>query len=134
MSEAGDGQRDSRIQDLVHGYFIAFQNADRAAMEALLPDDFTFTSPYDDHISRAAYFERCWPHSGSFRFREPMKFFVAGDECVVLYETEGKPGGTFRNAELFTFRGDLAHSVEVFFGFVPGANDPKLPEPGTPSA
>lgn len=89
-------------------------------MEALLADDFAFTSPWDDHIGRAAYFARCWPHAGSFRFREPMKVFADGDEAVVLYETEGKPGGTFRNAELLRVDGGRIRSIDVFFGFIPG--------------
>ncbi|MDB4951513.1 MAG: ketosteroid isomerase-like protein [Gemmatimonadetes bacterium] len=112
---------EDRIPRLARRYFDAFQNADRATMEAGLAEDFTFTSPYDDHISRAAYFERCWPHAGSFRFCDEMKIFAQGDECFVLYQTDGKRGGTFRNTELFRFRGDQLVSVEVFFGFVPGA-------------
>jgi ketosteroid isomerase-like protein len=118
---------DSRIPELARRYFEAFQSADREAMEALLGDDFTFTSPYDDHIGRSAYFERCWPHAGSFRFRFPLKVFAEGDEGVVVYETEGKPGGTFHNAELFRFHGDRIRSIDVFFGFVPGAMDAKTP-------
>ncbi len=112
---------DGRTAELARRYFDAFQAADRETMESLLPDDFTFTSPYDDHIGRARWFERCWPHAGSFRFRKPMTIFAEGDECFVMYETEGKPGGTFRNTEHFTFRDGLLRSVEVFFGFVPGA-------------
>ena len=110
---------EGRIPGLVRRYFHAFQDADREAMEALLDDGFTFTSPWDDHIDRAAWFARCWPFAGTFRFREPMKTMVEGDECFVLYETEGKPGGTFRNTELFRFEGDRIRSIDVFFGFVP---------------
>jgi ketosteroid isomerase-like protein len=112
---------ENRIADLVRRYFASYQAADREAMEALLADDFTFSSPWDDHISRARYFAHCWPHAGSFRFREPMKIFAEGDEAFVCYETEGKPGGTFRNTEFFRFDGDRIRSIEVFFGFVPNA-------------
>lgn len=111
---------DGRIAELARGYFLAFQAVDRAAMEALLADDFTFTSPWDDHIGRARYFEHCWPHAGEFRFRQPMRVFVDGDEAVVIYETEGKQGGTFHNAELLRFAGDRIRSIDVFFGFIPG--------------
>ncbi|HEX8693541.1 MAG TPA: nuclear transport factor 2 family protein [Longimicrobium sp.] len=112
---------ESRIADLVRRYFASYQAVDREAMEDLLADDFTFTSPWDDHISRERYFAHCWPHAGSFRFREPMKIFAEGGEAFVRYETEGKPGGTFRNTEFFTFDGDRIRSIEVFFGFVPNA-------------
>src|SRR6188768_3015626 len=110
---------EGRIADLVRRYFDAFENGDRTAMEGLLAPDFTFTSPYDDHISRGAWFERCWPFAGSFRFQRPMKIFAEGDEAFVNYTTEAKPGGTFSNTELFRFEGDRLASVQVYFGFVP---------------
>jgi ketosteroid isomerase-like protein len=44
---------------MMRAYFAAYENKDRPAMEALLSDDFTFTSPRDDHINRATYFARC---------------------------------------------------------------------------
>lgn len=112
---------EDRIRELARSYFLAYQAVDRQAVEALLAEDFTFTSPWDDHISRARYFEHCWPHAGEFRFREPLSIFVQGDEAVVIYETEGKTGGTFHNAELFRFAGDRIRSIDVFFGFIPGA-------------
>ena len=86
---------EGRLPDLVRRYFHAFQDADRAEMESLLGDGFTFTSPWDDHIGRAAWFERCWPFAG-----------------------------TFRNTELFRFDGDRIRSIDVFFGFVPAGAPP----------
>jgi ketosteroid isomerase-like protein len=112
--------------EVARRYFAAVQGADRGEMEALLADDFTFTSPWDDHIDRAAYFERCFSHAGEFRFRQPMKMFVEGDEVVVIYETEGKPGGTFHNAECFRIEGGRIRSLDVFFGFIPGAREGTL--------
>jgi ketosteroid isomerase-like protein len=112
---------EDQIREVARSYYRVYQSVHRAAMEALLADDFTFTSPWDDHISRARYFEHCWPHAGEFRFREPMKVFVQGDEAVVIYETEGKQGGTFHNAELLRFAGDRIRSIDVFFGFIPGS-------------
>lgn len=111
------------IAELARRYYERYQEADRQTLEALLADDFTFTSPWDDHISRARYFSHCFPHAGEFRFRFPMKTFVDGDEVVVIYETEGKEGGTFHNAELLRFAGGRIRSIEVFFGFIPGARD-----------
>jgi ketosteroid isomerase-like protein len=107
--------------ELARRYFEVYQEADREALEALLADDFVFTSPWDDHINRARYFSHCFPHAGEFRFRFPLKIFVQGDEAVIVYETEGKPGGTFHNAELFRFQDGRIRSIDVFFGFIPGA-------------
>jgi hypothetical protein len=36
---------------------------DRKVVEDALTDDFRFTSPYDDRIDKATYFERCWRNS-----------------------------------------------------------------------
>lgn len=112
-----------RIAELARRYYERYQEKDRDAIEALLADDFTFTSPWDDHIDRATYFSHCFPHAGEFRFVFPMKIFAQGDEAVIIYETEGKQGGTFHNAELFRFDGDRIRSIDVFFGFIPGARD-----------
>lgn len=116
---------DGGIAEIARRYYEVYQAVDREGMEALLADDFTFTSPWDDHIDRATYFSHCWPHAGEFRFRLPMKVFVQGDEAVVVYETEGKQGGTFHNAELLRFTGARIRSIDVFFGFIPGAREAK---------
>lgn len=49
--------------EIIRSMFAAYRSKDRATVEALLTDDFTFTSPYDDAIGKAVYFERCWPNS-----------------------------------------------------------------------
>lgn len=111
----------TRIEELARSYFKAFERADRAAIEAALAPGFTFTSPYDDHISRDQWFERCWPHAGSLRFREPMKIVAEGDEAFVRYQADGA-GTAFANAELLRFEGDRLLSVEVFFGALPAGS------------
>jgi ketosteroid isomerase-like protein len=52
-----------RVSALVRKYFAAYAAKDRKTVENLLSEDFTFTSPYDDHINKTTYFERCWPNS-----------------------------------------------------------------------
>jgi hypothetical protein len=49
--------------ELVRKYYGAYQARNRKTLEDGLADDFTFTSPYDDKIDKATYFERCWPNS-----------------------------------------------------------------------
>lgn len=106
---------------LARRYFAAFQAGDRGAMETLLAPDFTFTSPFDDQIGRDAYFARCWPFAGSFRFAADMTVFAEGAACFVMYSTEAKPGGTFRNTEFFRIEEGRIRSIDVFFGFLPKA-------------
>ena len=40
--------------------------------------DFPFTSPRDDHICKAAFFERCLPGSEQFLTHQIEKLFVQG--------------------------------------------------------
>ena len=49
--------------ELIRGYFAAYGSGDRKVIEDGFADDFTFTSPYDDAIDKATYFERCWPNN-----------------------------------------------------------------------
>ncbi len=44
--------------------YQAFASGDRAAIERLLTDDFSFSSPVDVGLDRAGYFGRCWPAAG----------------------------------------------------------------------
>ena len=71
-----------KASDLVRKYYAAYEANDRKVVEALLSDDFRFTSPYDDHIDRATYFKKCWPNSENIRaFRiDTLKFIPANFE------------------------------------------------------
>jgi ketosteroid isomerase-like protein len=107
------------IAQLVRRCYQTYQTKDRAALEAILADDFTFTSPYDDHIDRATYFERCWPNAGTFDRYELLHVVVHGDRCWVVYEGHRRSGSWFRNTEMLRIAGDKIAEVEVFFGLPP---------------
>lgn len=47
--------------DIVRASFNAYLAQDRETAERLLAEDFVFTSPQDDHISKAEFLERCFP-------------------------------------------------------------------------
>jgi ketosteroid isomerase-like protein len=51
---------------LARASYDAYVREDRAAIEAWIAEDFHFTSPLDNRIDRATYFERCWPNSEKF--------------------------------------------------------------------
>jgi len=102
--------------ELIRGYFAAYQANDRDVIEAVLTDDFTFTSPYDDAIDRATYFIRCWPNSKLFKSITVERICEDGDTAFVLYRCETTDGKSFRNTELHMFRGDGLRAVEVYFG------------------
>ena len=105
--------------DLVRKCFSAFESKDRKALQALLSDDFRFTSPLDDYIDKRAYFERCWPFSEKVRAFHILKLFESGSEAFVLYECEPKIGNRFRNTEFFRIEDNKIKEVQVFFGSLP---------------
>ena len=104
------------VSDLIRMYFAAFLAQDRKTLEESLSEDFTFTSPYDDHISKATFFERCLPGSVNFRSDQVEKIFVNGNEAFMRYEAELKDGTTFRNTEYIRLEGNKIREVEVYFG------------------
>lgn len=97
--------------------FDAWDRGDRAAMEALLADDFRFHSPPDPDLDRAGYFERCWPHHGATGRRDTVRVLASGDEVVVTYELRRPGEAAGRNTEVITVRDGLIAEVEVYFGY-----------------
>ena len=104
------------VSDLVRRYFAAYETKDRQVVDDLLAPDFTFTSPLDDHIDRAAYFAKCWPNSAKIRAIAIEKLFEQGAEVFVRYRSELLDGAEFRNTEFFRFEGDRIVEVDVYFG------------------
>jgi ketosteroid isomerase-like protein len=105
---------------IIHQYFSAYENKDRNVIEGLLSDDFTFTSPYDDHINTFIYFQRCWPFSEQQpEFFRIEKLFEKGDEVFVQYVCKPKSGIEFRNVELFRISENKIKEITVYFGALP---------------
>jgi ketosteroid isomerase-like protein len=101
--------------ELVRKYYGAYQERNRKTLEDGLTDDFTFTSPYDDKIDKATYFERCWPNSQRMTL-SLEQIAVQADEAFVRYRSVTPEGKEFRNTEFLTFRGDKIATVDVYFG------------------
>ncbi|MBW3621378.1 MAG: nuclear transport factor 2 family protein [Actinobacteria bacterium] len=101
----------------VRACFESYVRQDRDRAERLIGDSFVFTSPQDDHIDRAAYFERCFPTMGRLRRHELLHVTPTdGDDVFVLYEYELTTGEVFRNAEVLTVRDGQIEEAQVFFG------------------
>ena len=107
---------DAARSDAVRAYLGAYESENRGAAELLLAKDFTFTSPNDDNIDRATYFERCWPQGDAARQQTIEKIVVEGDKAFVTYACATGNGKSFRNTEFFTFAGGQIASVNVYFG------------------
>jgi hypothetical protein len=105
---------------LTRDMYEAYASGEREAVERLIADEgFVFFSPPDPGIDREAYFERCWPNSGTiegFEFKRLLE--IGEDEVLVTYESTKGDGRRFRNTEILTFDGDeRVRKVEVYFGW-----------------
>ncbi len=104
------------VTDVIRQVFAAYHTGDRTLIDGLLDDRLTFTSPYDDHIDKATYFERCWPNRDKIRAHNLEKIFVQGEEAFVRYEAEATTGVRFRNTEYFRLENGKVVEIEVYFG------------------
>ena len=66
--------------------YQAYVDKDRAAIEALLSEDFHFTSPLDNRLSRATYFDRCWKNSETTTGFRVVNLVSEGEQVLVTYE------------------------------------------------
>lgn len=108
------------IETLVRQCYGAYETKDRALIERIVGEPFSFTSPYDDHIDRATYFERCWANADRIGAIRIEKLFVEGSEAFVRYAVTPKTGSAFHNTEFLRFEDGKLREVEVYFGEVNG--------------
>jgi len=111
----------------VRAMYEAYVHQDRAAIEPLLADAFHFSSPLDNRIDRATYFERCWPTSSTIEGFDFVVVAPSGSRVFVVYEGRRKGGKRFRNTEVCLFQGRQVVEVEVYFGW-------DLPHPAPPGS
>ena len=97
--------------------YQAYVDKDRDAIEAVIADDFHFTSPLDNRIDRETYFKRCWPNSEMIAAFEFINLVSDGDRAFVSYEGRTLSGERFRNTEILTVRDGKIVDVEVYFGW-----------------
>jgi ketosteroid isomerase-like protein len=107
----------SKNIDVARASYEAYVTKDRSALEALVADDFHFTSPLDNRIDRATYFERCWPNSAWIAGFDFIYMAPDGDRVLVTYEARKADGGRFRNTEILTIRTGQLVDAEVYFGW-----------------
>jgi ketosteroid isomerase-like protein len=101
----------------VRKYYAAWEGKDWRPIDMLLVDDFTFTSPVDDHISKSTFKTRCWDTQNALIERLDLKRVVAtGNEAFVLYVGHTTNGKTFRNVEYLRLKGEQVRAVECYFG------------------
>jgi ketosteroid isomerase-like protein len=97
--------------------FDAYVRKDRPAIEKLLAEDFTFTSPMDNRLDRETYLAHCWPNNEIIDRFEFLRELEDGDTVIVTYVGHTTEDKKFRNTEIFTVRGNQIVEVEVYFGW-----------------
>ena len=107
---------EGRRAALVRRLFDCYQRRDRDGLAAMMADDFRFTTPYDDSIDKARYFELCWPTSMQIRENVIERIFEEGDAAYVTYRCTTVDGLMFRNTEFFRFAGEQVRAIDVYFG------------------
>lgn len=114
--------------ELIKAYFSAWQEQDWPTLEAILTEDFTFTSPYDDKITIQSYKKRCWntvTQIGDYTLEHLTAKETSG--YVTYHNTIN--GTVVHNTEYFTFQNGKISSVDVYFGLTHSKNitpDPRL--------
>lgn len=89
-----------------------------APFDALMTDDFTFSSPnHDDHISKVVFKSRCWEPNINLTKGLDIEVMIAkGDLAFIKYLGRTTTGKTFSNVELHRVRNLQIASIECFFG------------------
>ena len=105
-------------EEIVRRYYKAWEKKDWTPFDALLADNFTFTSANnDDHISKRTFKTRCWDSQIDFIDHfELEQLFMQGDKAFVKYLCRTKNGKSFRNVEYVQVRKDQIASIECYFG------------------
>jgi ketosteroid isomerase-like protein len=89
---------------------------DRQTLDIILADDFTFTSPNDDHLTKLQYWEICWANQNQIENIEIEVILTNNREGFIRYVGQQKDGSNFRNTEYYQFENGKIRSVEVYFG------------------
>ena len=106
-----------KIEQTVRKYYKEWETKDWHPVDILLADDFTFTSPLDDHISKSAFKAGCWDTQIAFIERFDLKHVIGtGNDAFVMYLCHTTNDKTFRNVEYLRLKGEQVEAVECYFG------------------
>jgi len=108
----------AKSEQIVRKYYAAWETKDWHALDILLADDFTFTSPNnDDHISKGVFKTRCWePNVNLIEHFDLQQIVGNGNDVFVMYVLHIKSGKTIQNVEHFQMRDGKVEAVRCYFG------------------
>ena len=116
-------------EEIIRKWYKAWEKKDEGQFEALMTDDFTFTSAAgDDHISRSTFKTQCWDTQAKLIERSDLERVIAsGSEAFVKYLCHTTNGKSFRNVEFLRVRDGKVEALECYFG---GAGYPSAASKG----
>jgi ketosteroid isomerase-like protein len=128
-SARAEAESSTATEEIVRKWYKAWVDKDERQFEALMADNFTFTSPSgDDHISRATFKTQCWDTQAKLIERSDLeRVFTSGNEAFVKYLCHTTTGKSFRNVEYLRVRDEKVEALECYFG---GAGYPSAASKG----
>ena len=105
-------------EDIARKWYRAWVEKDEAQFEALMADNFTFSSAAgDDHISRTTFKTQCWDTQAKLIERSDLeRVMTSGNEAFVKYLCHTTNGKSFRNVEYLRVRDGKLEDLQCYFG------------------
>jgi ketosteroid isomerase-like protein len=116
-ARAGTGPS-TATEEIIRKWYQAWEKKDLDQFEALMAENFTFSSAAgDDHISRSTFKTQCWNTQAKLIDRFDLERVIAsGNDAFVKYLCHTKNGKSFRNVEYFRVREGKVEALECYFG------------------
>jgi|SRR5579863_208773 len=116
-------------EEIVRKWYKAWEEKDEPQFEALMADNFTFSSAAgDDHISRSKFKTQCWDTQAKLIERSDLeRVMTNGSEAFVKYLCHTTNGKSFRNVEYLRLSDGKVEALECYFG---GAGYPSAASKG----
>lgn len=125
-AEAGPSKA---TEEIVRQWYKAWVEKDEGQFEALMTDNFTFSSAAgDDHISRSTFKTQCWDTQAKLIEQSDLeRVITSGNEAFVKYLCHTTNGKSFRNVEYLRISDGKVEALECYFG---GAGYPSAASKG----
>jgi ketosteroid isomerase-like protein len=105
-------------EQLIRKWYAAWEQKDWGPVDALLADNFAFSSAAgDDHISKSVFKTKCWQSQINFIERFELERVIGnGNDAFVKYLCLTKNGKSFRNVEYLRVTDEKVEAIECYFG------------------
>ena len=117
-SAPAGAESSTATEEIIRKWYKAWVEKDEGQFEALMADNFTFSSAAgDDHISRSTFKTQCWDTQAKLIERSDLeRVITSGNDAFVKYLCHTKNGKSFRNVEYLRIKNGKLESLECYFG------------------